>query len=126
MFLRNRSKNPNKFQGKEIEYLKQVINGQTWSSLSGSWVGKAEKLFAKKVGSEYAIAMNSGTSTLHSILESLDLNPGDEILMPALTVIMDSTVCFLNNLVPVYVDIDPDTFLIDPSDLEKKLLKRVK
>ena len=70
--------------------------------------------------------MNSGTSTLHAILESLDLKPGDEILMPALTVIMDSTVCFLNNLVPVYVDVDPDTFLIDPIDLEKKITSRSK
>ena len=46
--------------------------------------------------------------------------------MPALTVIMDSTVCFLNNLVPVYVDINPDTFLIDPSDLEKKITEKSK
>ena len=73
MFFKSKSKNPYKFKGNEIKYLKKVIKGETWSSLSGSWVGKAEQLFAKKVASKYAIAMNSGTSTLHAILESLDL-----------------------------------------------------
>ena len=124
MFFKKKYNNPIKYQGNEIDYLKKVIKGETWSSLSGSWVGKAEQLFTKKVNSKFSIAMNSGTSTLHSILESLDLKHGDEILMPALTVIMDSTVCFLNNLIPVYVDVDPETFLIDPTDLEKKITSK--
>ena len=67
--------------------------------------------------------MNSGTSTLHSILESLNLPEGGEVLIPALSVIMDSTVCFLSDLVPIYVDIDPNTFLMDPIDLRKKITK---
>ena len=54
MFFQNKSKNPIKFKGNEIKYLKKVIKGETWSSLSGSWVGKAEQLFAKKVSSKYA------------------------------------------------------------------------
>ena len=113
--------NPTKYKGNELKYLKQVIKSNTWSSLSGSWVGRTEKEFSKIINCNYSIAMNSGTSTLHSILEALDLPEGGEILIPALSVIMDSTVCFLSNLVPVYVDIDPETFLIDEDDLKKKL-----
>ena len=116
-------KNPGKFTGNEIKYLKKVIRSETWSSLSGSWVGKLEKTFNETINANYSIAMNSGTSTLHSILESLNLPEGGEVLMPALSVIMDSTVCFLTNLVPVYVDVDPKTFLIDPKDLKRKVTK---
>lgn len=116
-----RLKNPNKFTGNEIKYLKKVIRSESWSSLSGSWVGKLESSFNKTINSKYSIAMNSGTSTLHSILESLNLPEGGEVLIPALSVIMDSTVCFLSNLIPIYVDIDPQTFLIDEEDLKNKI-----
>ena len=114
-------KNPNKFTGNEIKYLKKVIKSESWSSLSGSWVGKLESSFNHIIDSKYSIAMNSGTSTLHSILESLNLPEGGEVLIPALSVIMDSTVCFLSNLIPIYVDVDPKTFLIDEEDLRKKI-----
>ena len=116
-------KNPGKFTGNEMKYLRKVIKSETWSSLSGSWVGKLEQSFNETINSNFSIAMNSGTSTLHSILESLNLPEGGEILIPALSVIMDSTVCFLSNLVPIYVDVDPKTFLIDPDDLQKKISK---
>ena len=112
-------KNPGKFTGNEMKYLRKVIRSETWSSLSGSWVGKLEQSFNETINSNFSIAMNSGTSTLHSILESLNLPEGGEVLIPALSVIMDSTVCFLTNLVPVYVDVDPKTFLIDPKDLKR-------
>lgn len=114
-------KNPGKFTGNEIKYLRKVISSETWSSLSGSWVGKLEQSFNETINSNFSIAMNSGTSTLHSILESLNLPEGGEVLIPALSVIMDSTVCFLSNLVPIYVDVDPKTFLVDPDDLQKKI-----
>ena len=113
-------KNPGKFTGNEMKYLRKVIRSETWSSLSGSWVGKLEQSFNETINSNFSIAMNSGTSTLHSILESLNLPEGGEVLIPALSVIMDSTVCFLSNLVPIFVDVDPKTFLIDPDDLQKK------
>ena len=116
-------KNPRKFTGNEMKYLRKVIRSETWSSLSGSWVGKLEQSFNESINSNFSIAMNSGTSTLHSILESLNLPEGGEVLIPALSVIMDSTVCFLSNLVPVYVDVDPKTFLIDSDDLQKKISK---
>ena len=119
-------RNPNKYLGNELKYLQSVIKADSWSSLSGSWVGRAESAFCDLTKSRYAIAMNSGTSTIHSILESLRLEPGCEVLMPALTVIMDSTVCYLSNLVPVYVDIDPKTFLIDPKDAARKITSKTR
>ena len=115
--------NPGKYKGNELKYLKKVLKSENLSSLSGSWVGRLENNFCKTIDSKFAIAMNSGTSTLHSILESLNLPEGGEVLIPALSVIMDSTVCFLSDLVPIYVDIDPNTFLMDPIDLRKKITR---
>lgn len=114
-------RNSSKYLGNEQKYLRQVLRAESWSSLSGSWVSRAEDETRKLLGSRYAIAMNSGTSTLHSILEAYRFPPGSEVLIPALTVIMDATICYLSNLKPVFVDIDPDTFLMSPCDLERKI-----
>ena len=64
--------------------------------------------------------MNSGTSTLHAALEAVGVTAGDEVISPALTVIMDTTATIHANAVPVYADINPRTFNIDPDDIERK------
>jgi perosamine synthetase len=118
--------NPSKYLGNEQEYLKKVLNSESWSSTGGSWVQSLEKEFAKKFGAKYAVAFNSGTSTLHASLEAVGVKPGDEIISPALTVIMDTTATIHANAVPVYADINPETFTIDPNDIEKKITSRTK
>jgi perosamine synthetase len=119
-------KNPSKYLGNEIKYVKKVLNSENWSGTSGNWNQTLERAFAKKIGTRYAIAMNSGTSTLHAALEAAGVGPGDEVLSPAITVIMDSTAIFHANAVPVYVDVDPDTFNMYPKDLEKKITSKSK
>ena len=120
------SKNPSKYTKSEIKYVKKVLNSEAWSSTAGSWCQNLETEFAKKFESNYAVAMNSGTSTLHAALEALGVGPGDEVISPALTVIMDSTATFHANAVPVYADIDPRTFNIDPEDIERKITDKTK
>ena len=60
--------NPNKFLGNELQYIKKVLNAESWASTGGSWTGKLEQSFAEKFESKYAIAFNSGTSTMHAAL----------------------------------------------------------
>ena len=81
--------NPSKWRGNELKYLKKVLDSESWSSLSGSWVSTLEDKFSSYVNSDYSIAMNSGTSTLHSILEAKRFKPGSEVIVPALSVIMN-------------------------------------
>ena len=81
-------KNPNKYLGNELKYIKKVLNSEKWSSTEGSWTGRLEKEFAKKFEAKHGIAFNSGTSTMHAALEALGVSPGDEVISPALTVIM--------------------------------------
>ncbi len=118
--------NPSKYSSNELEYVKKVLNTESWSATSGTWCQELESQFAKRFDSKYAVAMNSGTATLHSALEAVGVSPGDEVISPALTVIMDTTATIHANAIPVYADIDPDTFNIDPEDIEKKITDKTK
>ena len=119
-------KNPSKYLDRELEYVQKVLNTEKWSSTAGTWCQELEARFAEKFESKYAVAMNSGTSTLHSSLEAVGVGAGDEVISPALTVIMDTTATIHANAIPVYADIDPDTFNIDPKDIERKITDKTK
>ena len=119
-------KNPSKYIGKEREYLEKVLKSENWSSTSGNWTSSLEHQFARKFKAKYAIAFNSGTSTLHSALLAGGISPGDEVISPALTCIMNTSSTIHANAVPVYADISPETFTIDPLDIEKKINHKTK
>lgn len=119
-------RNPSKYLGNELKYLGKVLEGESWSATGGNWTIGLEKKFAKRIGTRYGVAFNSGTSTLHACLEALGVGAGDEVVSPALTVIMDSTATFHANAIPVYCDVDENTFLMDPYDLEKKITSKTK
>lgn len=118
--------NPSKYLGNELKYLSKVLEGEAWSATTGSWVHGLEAAFAKKIGMKYGVAANSGTSTLHMALEAVGVKAGDEVISPAITVIMDSTATIHANAIPVYCDVDPKTFLMDPEDFERKITPKTK
>lgn len=113
-----------KYGGNELNYLKKVLNEE--GGPNGTWVTSLEKLFAEKFKGKYAIAMNSGTSTIHAALTAVGVGYGDEVISPALTVIMDTTTTLHTNAKPVYVDVDEETFNIDPKKIEEKITPRTK
>lgn len=118
--------NPSKYLGNELRYLEKVLNSESWSATGGNWNNTLEKEFAKRFGVKYAVAMNSGTSTLHAALEAAGIGPGDEVISPAITVIMDSTATIHANAIPVYADVDPKTFNIDAKDVARKITQKTK
>ena len=118
--------NPSKFLGNELDYLKKVLQSESWSATAGNWNQELDKAFAEKIGTRYAVALNSGTSTLHAALEAAGVCPGDEVISPALTVMMDTTATIHANAVPVYADIDPETFNIDPLSIEQKITPKTR
>jgi len=117
---------PSKYSGNELKYVKKVLESDMKSATGGSWNKRLETMFAEKFGVEYAVAHNSGTSALHSCLAAAGIGPGDEVVSPALTVIMNTFATLYQNAVPVYADIDPETFNIDPEDLERKITPKTK
>ena len=69
--MRNKDlNNPIKYLGNELHYLKKVLQAESWSATGGNWNQELEKAFARKIGTEYGVALNSGTSTLHATIES--------------------------------------------------------
>ena len=91
-----------------------------------NFVEKLEKLFCRLYGVKYAIACNSGTSALHASLASLGLKKNDEVIVPALGVVMGAYAAIHLGLKPVFVDVNKDTFLIDCENIKKKITKRTK
>jgi len=118
--------NPSKYLGNEYIYLKKVLEGDSWSATGGSWTKHLETEAARLFNTKYAIAFNSGTSTLHAALEACGVGYGDEVISPALTVIMNTTATIHASAVPVYCDIDEKTFLMSPEDFYRKITPKTK
>ena len=81
-----------RFGDKEFNYIKEVLGSGLVSSTEGTMCQRLERAFAAKVGAKYAITFNSGTSTMHSCLAAADICAGDEVIVPALTVISTASV----------------------------------
>ena len=90
------------------------------------WVNEFEKKFALRMGVNFAIACNSGTSGLHAALYAVGISEGDEVIIPALTVIMDAYAVLHHRGVPVFADVDESTHLITADEIEKKITSKTK
>src|SRR3989338_71259 len=115
-----------RFKGNEMKYLREVLESGLAGGPSGSMNARFEEAFAGTFGAKYAITTNSGTAALHQTLVAFGVGPGDEVITPPLTPFMCTSTILMAGAVPVYADIDPETFLIDPKDIEKKITRRTK
>ena len=82
--------------------------------------------WAAYVGRKYCIPANSGTAALHMCIAALGIEPGDEVIVPAFTFWATAAAVLHHNAIPIFVDIDPKTFCIDPAQIEPKLSERTK
>ncbi len=119
-------KNKWRFQGNEIKYINQVLKTGDLSGTIGSFNNTLETQFAKKVSQKYGVTYNSGTGTLQAALKAFDVKYGDEVITTPLTVISNLYVILAQNAVPVFADIDLDTYNILPEEIEKKITKKTK
>jgi dTDP-4-amino-4,6-dideoxygalactose transaminase len=85
-----------------------------------------EKEFASFVGARNAIAVSSGTAALLLALQALGLRRGDEVLVPSFSFVATVTPILVLGAKPVFVDIDPETFNMDPTEARKKVTKRTR
>ncbi|MBD3183767.1 DegT/DnrJ/EryC1/StrS family aminotransferase [Candidatus Poribacteria bacterium] len=84
------------------------------------------KEWADYMGMKYCIPVNSGTAALHMCVAGLGLEPGDEVIVPAFTFWASAAAVLHHNVIPVFVDIDPKTFCIDPALIEPAITERTK
>jgi len=96
----------------------------------GKYTEKFEREFARMHGCKHGVFMNSGTSALQVALSALretyNYEDGDEVLVPATTFIATSNIVIQNNMVPVFVDVNPRTFNMDFSKIEDKITSRTR
>ena len=111
--------------GNELNYLKQVLENSD-DVKKNPFTDKLEDAFCEKYGTKYAIAVNSGTSGLHSALIAAGVKQGDEVITTPFTVLVDSSVPVIMGAEPVFADIDPDTHNIDPESIKEKITKKTK
>ncbi len=104
----------------------RIARGRTTIGDGSRIVAKFEKAFKQLTGSEYALAMNSGTATLHSAYFAVGVGPGDEVIVPAYTWHASATPVLQCNATPVFCDIDPRTLTADPDDIERRITDRTK
>ena len=112
----------------EKKYVKEVLDSQRLSY--GPFLKKLESKFDSMHQSMFAVAVNSGTDALRIAIACLREAHGweddDEIICPAVTFVASSNVILQNNLKPVFVDIEPDIYNIDPSKIEAAITKKTK
>ncbi len=93
---------------------------------TGPAVPAFEKALAKTVGATDAVAVSSGTAALHAAYASLGIGPGDEVIVPAMTFAATSNAALYLGARPVFADVDPDTLLVDPEDVQRKITARTR
>lgn len=98
-----------------------VLRSGVWSR--SDVVKKAEEKFAKLMSAKYCLLTTNGTHALITSLHALGIGGGDEVITTPFTFVASVDSILLNNALPVFVDIDPDTWQIDPDKIEEKITK---
>ena len=110
---------------RELEYVSECVRSG-WVSSAGRFIEAFEERWAAYCERRYGIAVSSGTAALQVAVACLDLNPGEEVIMPSFTIISCAQAVSYNNGIPVLVDSDPRTWCMNVDQIEAKLTPRTR
>lgn len=108
----------------DIDAVVEVLRSD-WLT-TGPKVGDFERAFAEFAGTGEAVALSSGTAALHTAMYALGISPGDEVIVPSMTFVATANCVVFQGGTPVFADIDQDTLLMDPVQVETKITRRTK
>ncbi len=108
----------------DIEAVVQALRSD-WLT-TGPRVAEFERAFAEFTGAREAVAVNSGTAALHAAMAALQIGPGDEVVVPAMTFAATANAVVYRGGTPVFADVEADTLLLDPTKVEALLTPRTK
>ncbi len=115
-----------RFTDLEKKYVLQALDNEFSTSLNSFFNNRIEKTFAEIYHVKYAIGHVNGTATLHTALAVLGVGPGDEVIVPPLTMSSPALAVLQNNSIPVFADVDIETFNIDPNSVKKNITEKTK
>lgn len=108
----------------EVQAVSDTVRSGWWAK--GPRTIEFEKRFAEYVGAKYCVGVNSCTAALHLALMTQGIGPGDEVITTPLTFASSANTILHVGATPVFADIDPDTGLIDPKEIEKKITDKTR
>jgi dTDP-4-amino-4,6-dideoxygalactose transaminase len=115
------------YDEREVQAVANIVRSGQWGNpdCAGA-VAEFEQQFAEYCGSKYAISCVNGSVSLRLALIACGVRPGDEVIVPPYTFIATASVVLEANCVPIFVDIDPDTYNLDPKGIEAAITERTK
>ncbi len=109
---------------RERELVDEVLRSRQLSL--GPTVTKFEQMWADRLGTKHAVACSSGTAGLHCCLHALGIGPGDEVITSSFSFVASANVILYTGATPVFADVDPLTFNMDPAAVEAAITPRTK
>lgn len=110
----------------ERRALEEVLESRVWWRTPGTKTLAFEQAFAKYHGAGHGIAVTNGTAALEVTMEALGIGPGDEVIVPNFTFIATASAVLFANALPVMVDVNPQTYCLDPDLTEAAITPRTK
>lgn len=114
------------FGKEEEELVLEVVRSGKWGGSTRNMLPVMEEKFAAMHDAKYAVSVVNGTIGLTVALQALGVQPGDEVIMPPYTFIATASCALLFGAIPVFVDVEPDTLLLDPDKVEAAITPRTK
>jgi dTDP-4-amino-4,6-dideoxygalactose transaminase len=114
------------YDSNEDRALKEVLESRVWWRTPGTKTLEFEKSFAKFHGARHGIAVTNGTAALEVTIAALGITAGDEVIVPNFTFVASASAVLFANALPVLVDVDPETYCIDPDLVEDAITSRTK
>ncbi|MCP3682777.1 MAG: DegT/DnrJ/EryC1/StrS family aminotransferase [bacterium] len=111
--------------GNEKKYVMDCIN-TTWISSLGKYIPEFEEKFSKYCGVKHGVAVSNGTTALHLALTALNIQPGDEVIIPDLTFVATANAVAYTGARPVFVDSELDTWNMDIHKIEEKITENTR
>jgi dTDP-4-amino-4,6-dideoxygalactose transaminase len=113
------------WDAKDITAVTRVIKRGTYWTM-GPEVEQLETSITRFIGDKYGVSFNSGTSALHAVLLANNIKNGDEVIVPSFTFIATANVVVMTGARPVFADIEPCSYALDPEDIKERITNKTK
>src|SRR5579883_1099393 len=114
------------WDAREEGALLEVLRSGHWGMIDGEKVQQLERAWAELHRAKHCVAVVNGTAALEIALRALEVGPGDEVILPPYTFIATASAALLVGAVPIFADVDPETYELDPSAVEAAITPRTR